>query len=215
MWQNPLMEQVINDSALKGLYARFAGRWHHSIARLGYMQAYADLVRAGSLDNRPVGHVLDVGTGTGALSLAFLTVASGVEKLTVLDNSADMLAEAEKNLSLVSHPVVSLQAGIGTDAIGARSVDTLLCAHVIEHLPDAAVALCWFASRLTPGGRLILSVSKPHWCTALIRWRWGHKAYQPDAVVAMLKAVGFRDIQIVPYQAGPPSRVSCGYLARI
>lgn len=210
------MEQIAHDSALRALYARFAQNWHRGIARLGYMQAYNDLVQADAARaGRPLGHVLDVGTGTGALVLAFLSTRPEVERVTLLDNSAEMLAEACANLTSVRPSVTPLEAGIGTNAVGPQTVDSLLCAHVIEHTPDAAACLAWFFGRLKPGGHLILSVSKPHWCTALVRWRWGHKAYRPKKVVEMLTQAGFRDIEIVPYRAGPPSRLSCGYLARV
>ena len=65
-----------------------------------------------------------------------------------------------------------------------------------------------------PGGRLVLALSKPHWCTALVRWRWGNAAYTPDHAKTMLAQAGFTHITAHPFPSGPPSRVSHGYIAR-
>ncbi|MFL4470877.1 hypothetical protein ACERZ8_13650 [Tateyamaria armeniaca] len=59
-----------------------------------------------------------------------------------------------------------------------------------------------------------MAISKPHWCTALVRWRWGNAAYPPEHSRAMLERAGFTDIITHPFRTGPPSRVSCGYIAR-
>jgi SAM-dependent methyltransferase len=91
--------------------------------------------------------------------------------------------------------------------------DVVLVAHVIEHLPDTDAALRWILTRLRPGGRLYLSASRPHWCTAILRWKWGHRAFRPEDFVARLSRAGFAEIRHVPYSAGPPSRTSAGYAA--
>ncbi|MEP4335214.1 MAG: class I SAM-dependent methyltransferase, partial [Roseobacter sp.] len=61
---------------------------------------------------------------------------------------------------------------------------------------------------------IVMAISKPHWCTALVRWRWGNAAYSPQKARDMLVRAGFRDICAYPFAKGPPSRVSHGYTAR-
>lgn len=196
---------------LASLYAQFSHRWHSDITCLGYPAAYDELMAAlPASTSAPT--VLDAGCGTGALAQAWLKTNQPHSDLHLLDSSADMLSQARGNLSQV--PKTSFHQDIlGSTAIPEDSCDLLLSAHVIEHLDTPQDGITWFASRLRKGGHLALSVSKPHWCTALVRWRWGHKAFTPAQVQNMLAATGFSNIQTVPFSKGPPSRTSCGYIA--
>ncbi len=201
--------------SLVSLYDRFAPTWHACIARMGYLDAYRQLVAAHPV--RPGGNViriLDVGTGSGGLALCFAEATAAPLDLDLLDPSAAMLDTATKTLARSGRRARTIQAGIGTPQVQDHRYDVVLCAHVIEHCPDPVAALRWISRVMAPGGALVLSVSKPHWCTALVRWKWGHKAYEPDDVRSMLTAAGFSDIVAVPFKAGPPSRMSCGYRAR-
>ncbi|WP_299424455.1 class I SAM-dependent methyltransferase [uncultured Shimia sp.] len=196
---------------LSSLYAQFSHRWHSDITRLGYPAAYDDLIAAlPPLKTHPT--VLDAGCGTGALAQAWLKTNLPHSALHMLDSSEDMLSQARDNLSQVPYTTFH-QDTLGSTAVPENSCDLLLSAHVIEHLDTPQDGLRWFASRLRKGGQIALSVSKPHWCTALVRWRWGHKAFTPSDVHAMLTATGFTNIQAVPFSKGPPSRTSCGYIA--
>jgi demethylmenaquinone methyltransferase/2-methoxy-6-polyprenyl-1,4-benzoquinol methylase len=196
---------------LSSLYAQFSHRWHSDITRLGYPTACDELMAALPMTtSAPT--VLDAGCGTGALALAWLKTNQPHKALHLLDSSKDMLSQARSNLSQV--PNTSFHQDIlGGTAIPENSCDLLLSAHVIEHLDTPQEGLSWFASRLGKGGQIALSISKPHWCTALVRWRWGHKAFTPKQVHSMLTATGFTKIQTVPFSKGPPSRTSCGYVA--
>ncbi|RVT87254.1 methyltransferase domain-containing protein [Rhodobacteraceae bacterium CCMM004] len=202
------MEGIVD---LAQRYEAAAPTWEGKIARLGYPTAYAHLIEAAPVSGR----VLDIGCGSGALAAAALARhGPRIAALTLADPSAGMLADAARRFAAAPVPVRTVRAGIGAPAFAPGAADTILCAHVIEHLDDPAAALRWLAGRLAPGGRLVLAVSRPHWCTALLRWVWGHRAYRPDAVLAMLAAAGLTGARPVPFPAGPPSRTSCGYLAQ-
>jgi len=203
------------DKTLKSLYARFADRWHQGVLRLGYLAAYDQLV-AYDVDRRssPVGAVLDAGTGTGALALSFVQKHPDVKQLTLLDMSPEMLARAQENLQAKGVETIPHVGALGTNEIASNIYETILCAHVIEHTDTPEDHLRWFCSRLTKGGTLLLSVSKPHWCTAIVRWRWGHKAFPPNFVLKMLEDAGFEEISEIRFKSGPPSRTSCGYRAK-
>lgn len=194
---------------LKSLYDKAAAGWQDGITSLGFGAAYADLAAA-ALPTTFFDRVIDVGTGTGALAQAAIDRSGTPAHLTLSDMSAAMLATAAERL-----PATDLIEGpLGPETIARGPFDLVLCAHVIEHCPNAEDALAALYELTRPGGQLLLAVSKPHWCTALVRWRWGNAAFRPRVVCDMLARAGFTDISTHPFASGPPSRVSCGYSAR-
>ena len=193
---------------LTSLYERAAESWQRGMSSLGFDAAYAGL--AGQVAGPPR-RMIDVGCGTGALAGAMIKAAGAPATLDLLDASRAMLDQAARHVPGDAH----LWEGLLGDARVPQGVYShVLCAHVIEHLDDPDPAFDWLHSLLEPGGTLVLAMSRPHWCTALIRWRWGNRAYRPEAVRAMLAKAGFTDIRTHPFSAGPPARVSCGYTAR-
>lgn len=190
-------------------YDRVAAGWQNGIDRLGYPAAYAALFA--HLPPAPAGRVLDVGAGSGAFSQALLEAGHRPQGLDLLDPSAAMLAEAATRLSPRA-PVRTVRAAVGADLPGAP-YDMLLCAHVIEHLDDTGAALGWLRAQLRPGGQLYLAASRPHWCTALLRWKWGHRAFTPARMTTLLTDAGFTAVSGFAFPAGPPRRTSHGYRA--
>ena len=196
-------------NSLIGKYAEAAQGWQAGLARLGYPQAYAALFAGAP----PAGRVLDVGTGSGAFAEAFLAGRPAPERLDLVDPVAEMLDVAGTRLTPLASDIRMIRSGLGSATVPEAGYDAVLCAHVVEHLDDPAGAVAWLASRVRPGGRLYLSVSRPHWCTALLRWVWGHRAYRPREVTGMLTGAGLAGIELQRYPKGPPSRTSCGYRA--
>lgn len=212
---NRLRQENYDINGLNRLYAKFSGTWHKTVLRLGYMNAYRSLVQFYKEQNiEPANHVLDVGTGTGVLAMSYIEQIPDIKKLSLLDSSSEMLKEAKVNLKNVTCELQIIEGLLGTEKIKQTSIDTLLCAHVIEHTPNPMDSLQWFHNVLQPNGTLLLSVSKPHWCTHLVRRRWGHKAFSPKIICEMLSKIGFIDIEQINYHSGPPSRMSCGFYAR-
>lgn len=201
-------------SRLRRLYGAAASGWQAGIDRLGYAAAYRDLAAAARAASAPEAGeaILDAGCGTGALSAAWIAGAppnGPLPRLHLLDMSAEMLGEAQRRLPGAR----TILGEVGDPHAVPGPYDRMFCAHVIEHCSDPRAALGWLHGRLRPGGQLALAVSKPHWCTARVRWRWGNRAYHPDDVREMLSAAGFAAVIAHPHEAGPPSRISCGYLA--
>jgi ubiquinone/menaquinone biosynthesis C-methylase UbiE len=194
---------------LQQIYDRAATSWQDGISKLGFQAAYAHLMQESLPDARPQHHVLDVGTGTGALAAAYVAQAGMPAQLNLMDISPVMLQAAETRFP----GATPLCAGIGSPLSELPPQDLVLSAHVIEHLDDPFAALAWLHNRLRPGGRLVLAVSRPHWCTALVRWRWGQAAFDPETMQSMLHKTGFSEIRAIPFPSGPPSRISCGYTA--
>ncbi len=153
---------------------------------------------------------MDVGTGTGAFAQSWVNAHGAPKSLTLTDISPAMLAAAAKRLPRAR----TIPTALGAPIPDLPAQDVVICAHVIEHLDDPNMALKWLFEQLVPGGTLVLALSRPHWCTALVRWRWGNAAYTPETARGMLQQAGFNQISSHPFPAGPPARVSCGYIAR-
>ncbi|WP_299653883.1 class I SAM-dependent methyltransferase [uncultured Tateyamaria sp.] len=195
--------------ALQAIYDRAATGWQDGISKLGFLAAYAELMRA-TAPPTPAPSVLDVGTGTGAFAQAWSAAHGAPATLTLTDISPAMLETASARLP----NAITIIAPLGPELNTLPPQDVVLCAHVIEHIDDPKAAFGMLFDRVASGGMLVLALSRPHWCTALVRWRWGNAAYPPGHAHTMLAEAGFTDITLHPFTSGPPSRVSHGYIAR-
>ncbi len=207
------MTAAADPQALARRYDAAAARWHAKLVRLGYLDAYRALATRAASEGRLRGatRVLDAGAGTGAFALALAEAAPGPVALDLVDVSPAMLAVAE---ALLAAAGATARTRLGAlPALAGDGYDVALCGHVLEHLDDPAPALAALRRALRPGGALLLVANKPHWCTRLLRLRWGSRAFRPEALLAALAAAGFHDIATHRFAGGPPARTSLGYLA--
>lgn len=205
-------------ASLAARYDAAAFDWHRKITRLGYPGAYLSLAQAAAARIGPARpgaplRVLDAGAGTGAFSLAFARTRTEPLALDLLDRSAPMLARAEAHLAEAGLACRLLAGGLGERPLEDGAYDVVLCSHLVEHLPDPATGLAALREALRPGGALLLVVSRPHWCTALLRFVWGHRALADAEVAILLARAGFADPLRHAFPAGPPSRTSRGHVA--
>jgi len=200
---------MMTDHELSKSYDMAAGRWRNKIEGLGYAAAYRWVVS----QTGPQTHnarVLDAGCGTGDFSRALIEVAGRPKCLTLLDPSAAMVATAVRSLTHFTPELKAVSVSLQTAPLARH--DIVLCAHVIEHFADPLVALKHLKSQLAPGGRLLLVVSKPHWCNWIIWLRWRHRMIAPAQMHLHLDAAGLASIWDAGFPAGPPSRSSHAYL---
>lgn len=204
--------------ALAQRYDRAANKWHDAMHKYGQMTAYADLVRQAesklpkSRDGQALS-VLDAGAGTGAFSLAFRQIISRPVDVDLLDMSDAMLAVAKNNHIAVGHRTNQICADIAALTPDSKRYDIILCAHTIEHCLDPVAALEKLRSVLKPDGIILLSVSKPHWCTAFVQFTWGHKAYRVEKFIKMLAKAQLTNVETFGFADGPPKFLSYGYIA--
>lgn len=178
---------------------------------LGYYDGYLGFLSDRSHPPDRPDHIIDVGSGTGAFSEAWVAVHGAPRELTLLEPSAQMLEKGTETLAargVTAHGVQGLLGGVDL-----APADLVLAAHVIEHCPDPGLALRQMHDLLHPGGRLNLVVSKPHWCNAIIWLQWRHRTFGRDQIFDLVHQAGFDIEGEYTFPSGPPSRTSRGIMA--
>ncbi|CAL9608267.1 class I SAM-dependent methyltransferase [Streptomyces sp. Tu 3180] len=129
--------------------AAFDDEPDHGLRDPDVRAAWAERLRAW-LPGR-AGDVLDLGCGTGSLSL--LAAAQG-HRVTGVDRSPAMVALAREKLA--GRDAVFLVGDATAPPVGGRRYDAVLVRHVLWTLPEPARALRHWRELLRPGGRLVL-----------------------------------------------------------
>jgi SAM-dependent methyltransferase len=112
------------------------------------------------LDGLPVGTALDAACGTGRHAAYLAQLGHHV---IGVDQSREMLDHAARRL-----PEADLrQADLDDLPLGDDTVDVVVCALALTHVPDLAPVLAEFARVLRPGGHLV--ISDPHLLLSYLR----------------------------------------------
>ncbi|MGI5455510.1 class I SAM-dependent methyltransferase [Streptomyces sp. CA-249302] len=102
------------------------------------------------LDGLPVGTALDAACGTGRHTAHLHRLG---HRVTGVDASPEMLALARERLPDVGFH----QADLHDLPLGDNTVETVVCALALTHVPELAPVLAEFARVLRPGGHLVIS----------------------------------------------------------
>ncbi|GHD14254.1 class I SAM-dependent methyltransferase [Tianweitania populi] len=132
---------------------RFADRYNHSPAF-----REREVVWRGLLEryNKPGGHVLDAGCGSGIMAALAAERASHV---LAFDASSAMLTLAANTLRPAAGKVELQLAAMGDRTLlQGRSFDLILCSSVLEYVDDWWSAFDWLGSALAPGGTILFSM---------------------------------------------------------
>ncbi|GAB2749609.1 class I SAM-dependent methyltransferase [Streptomyces bullii] len=142
---------MTNDRALDwdAQAAAFDDEPDHGLRDADVRRAWADRLRSW-LPARP-GDVLDVGCGTGSLSL--LAAEQG-HRVTGVDLAPNMVARAREKLA--GRDAVFLIGDAAAPPVGKERFDVVLVRHVLWTLPDPARVLRHWRGLLRPAGRLVL-----------------------------------------------------------
>ena len=141
------------ESAAQAYFARHAGEWD-TLRLLHADDAPVEAALARQLAARPLGRLLDVGTGTGRIAELF---APQAEHVTAFDKSPEMLRLARARLQAFPADRVELEQGDFTALpFAGASFDTVLF-HQVLHYAQAPEAVLAEAARVTrPGGRIAI-----------------------------------------------------------
>lgn len=142
-----------------------------------------------SLLARPLGRLLDAGTGTGRM-LELLAGAAAQAK--GLDRSAEMLRIARMKLDAAGLSGVELHLGdLCAAPFADASFDTLVLHQVLHYLDRPEDALREAARLLAPGGQLLLVDYGPHQAEALAeRLRHRHPGFSRPDMEALMTQIG-------------------------
>ncbi|MFF5809013.1 class I SAM-dependent methyltransferase [Streptomyces sp. NPDC012746] len=97
--------------------------------------------------------VLDVGCGTGSLSLL---LAEAGHQVTGVDLAPRMVEQAKAKLAAAGYTGRFLVGDAADPPTGQERYDAVLSRHLLWTLPDPEAALRAWVARLGPGGRLVL-----------------------------------------------------------
>lgn len=98
---------------------------------------------------RPALDIVDVGGGTGLLSVPFAALGHNV---TVVDPSPDALAAAQRRAAEAGARLASVQGDAASlpSLVGADAADLVICHNVLEYVDDPAAAMNAMACVLRP-----------------------------------------------------------------
>lgn len=146
-----------------------------------------------AMDELPVGRVLEIGCGAGALLAEFADRGfdvTGVEMSPEGRRRAEMFAADTRNMRILDEP--------GKD--WSAEFDYLFSFEVLEHIEDDASALRQWVQWLKPGGHALISVPAHMRLWGQSDHFAGHfRRYSKDAVRKLLEAAGLTDISVGIY----------------
>jgi 2-polyprenyl-3-methyl-5-hydroxy-6-metoxy-1,4-benzoquinol methylase len=101
----------------------------------------------------PGGLILDIGCGTGSLSLLMAQLGHGV---TGIDLAPAMIAQAEAKAEAAGQQIPFQVMDAAQPDFAPQQFEAIVCRHLLWTLPDPPAVLQRWAELLKPGGRLVL-----------------------------------------------------------
>lgn len=147
------------------------------------------------IDGKPIGSLLDIGTGTGRVLELF---ADRIERGLGIDLSKAMLNLARTNLTASGYDHCSVRHGnIYALDLEPASFDLAVLHHVLHFLDEPKAAISAAVEGLRPGGQLIIVDFAPHRLESL-RIEHAHRrlGFEDSEVTDWCHQVGLEDIAV-------------------
>ena len=150
-------------AAAERYFASHAGVWD-ALRSLHVAESEVEAAIARALGavarGRPIGRLVDVGTGTGRMIELFGRQA---DKALGIDRSPEMLRLARAKLAQAGLDAVELRQGdMYALPLASHSADTVIIHQVLHYAQNPAAAVAEAARLLAPGGRLLIVDFAPH-----------------------------------------------------
>jgi ArsR family transcriptional regulator len=177
-------------AAAERYFAQHAKDWDE-IRSLHIAESEVEAAIARAIGSRPVGRLIDIGTGTGRMLELF---ASGAKGALGIDRSPEMLRLARVKLAEAGLSTAELRQGdMYSLPLPSGSADTVIIHQVLHFAQQPAAAVSEAARLLSPGGRLLIIDFAPHEREEL-RTRDAHArlGFAAEAVTGWMAAAGLQ-----------------------
>ncbi len=150
--------QAEREAAAARYFAQHAGEWD-TIRSMQVAEEEVERAILALMKNRRLGHLLDVGTGTGRMAAV---LGAGASRITALDRSPEMLRIARTRLAGSPVPVELMQGDFAALPLGANSVDSIVMHQVLHYASAPDLVIAEAARVLRGGGHLLIVDFAPH-----------------------------------------------------
>ncbi|MEO1656596.1 MAG: class I SAM-dependent methyltransferase [Pseudomonadota bacterium] len=200
-WRVSLHRRAYSAAELKETYDDKAAGWRRIIDQFGVERAYADAIERIRLRGEfslgaSRGSVLDCGAGDGAFAAAVAKTFSA--QVTAVDISPEMLACAKTRLDALGIRADYQVANACSLPFPDKSFDSVVTAHMLEHLPDPKRALSEIKRVLKPGGTVIASITRRSLLGRWIQLTWRTHAVGRQDGERLLNDAGFGGVWSLP-----------------
>ncbi|MFM7402910.1 MAG: ArsR/SmtB family transcription factor [Erythrobacter sp.] len=177
------------EAAAETYFARHASEWDE-LRALHSADAEVEGHLVEALGDAPLGHLLDIGTGTGRIAELF---APHAEHIVALDKNLEMLRVARAKLQHLPTARIELVQGDFADLpLADASFDTVVLHQVLHFAPNPAPALAEAARVLRGGGRIaIVDFASHNHETLRIRHQHVRLGFSDRQMADLLRAAGF------------------------
>jgi ArsR family transcriptional regulator len=175
-------------AAAERYFASHAADWDE-LRTLHIAETEVEAAIARALGERPVGRLIDIGTGTGRMIELF---GASAERAIGVDRSPEMLRLARVKLAEAGLASAELRQGdMYALPLPSGSADTVILHQVLHYAQQPAAAVAEAARLLSTGGRLLIVDFAPHEREEL-RTRDAHArlGFADEAVLGWMAAAG-------------------------
>lgn len=145
--------------AAEQYFAEHAGQWD-AIRSLHVPEADVEAAMIALLGQEPIGHLLDIGTGTGRMIELF---GQDAAQVTALDRSSEMLRLARSKLPQDAGDKYALLLGDFADLpLTSASVDTVVLHQVLHYAQSPDIVIAQAARVTAENGRILIADFAPH-----------------------------------------------------